>query len=63
MQISDQQLAKFQALWEKRFNEKISKEKALEEGIKLINLVKIVYRPITKNQYKGLIEYKRKNKC
>jgi len=63
VQISDQKLTAFQTLWKKYFHEDISKEKALEEGIKLINLVRIVYQPITKKQYRELLEYKRKNKC
>ncbi len=59
MQIPDKQLVKFQQLWKKRFNEEITKEKALEEGTKLINLVKVVYRPITKKQ---CLEYKEESR-
>ena len=52
MQISEKQITTYQELYKHRYGAEISREKALEEGIKLINLVKLVYQPITKNDLK-----------
>ncbi len=41
--LTDEQIIKFQALWNRRFNEDISREQALTYGIKLIRLLQIVY--------------------
>lgn len=48
MQLSDEQINKFQKLWEIHFGEKISRELALEFGIKLVRLMQIIYKPIKK---------------
>lgn len=44
--LSDKQIKQFQTLYKRHFNEDISKEEALIKGIRLINLVRIVSRPI-----------------
>ena len=44
MQINDEDIKKFQILYKKHFGEDISKEKALDQGIKLVSLVEIVLR-------------------
>mgnify|MGYP000922325709 CR=1 FL=1 len=51
--LSDEQIEQFQILYKRHFNEDISKEEALKKGIRLINLVRIVSRPIdnTENSY------------
>lgn len=51
--LSDEQIKQFQILYKRHFNEDITKEEALEKGIHLINLVRIVSRPInnTENLY------------
>lgn len=46
--ISKKALEEFKAIWRKQFSEDISDEKATEEGIKLLTLMKAVYRPIKK---------------
>jgi hypothetical protein len=46
MQLTDKEISEFQRIYEKEFGVKISKQDALEQGIKLINLVKAVYQPI-----------------
>lgn len=42
MRLTDEQINKFQALWEKRFNQPISKEEALAKGIQLVNLIGLI---------------------
>ncbi len=51
MILTDAQVTEFQTLYEKRFGEKISREEAYEGGVRLIQLLKIIYRPITKEEY------------
>lgn len=46
MQLTDKEITEFQRIYEKEFGVKISKKDALEQGTKLINLVKAVYQPI-----------------
>lgn len=40
--LTDEQIIKFQELWVQRFGEDLSREKALEYGMKLIRLLQIV---------------------
>ena len=44
--LSDEQIKQFQILYKRHFNEDISKEEALKKGIRLINLIRVVGRPI-----------------
>lgn len=44
MILTDEQIIKFQVLWKQRYGEDITREKALEYGIKLIRLLQIVYK-------------------
>jgi hypothetical protein len=44
--LSDEQIKQFQILYKRHFNEDITREEALKKGIRLINLVRIVSRPI-----------------
>jgi hypothetical protein len=59
MMLSDEQITKFQMLWEKRFGEKISRQEAYEKGIKLIRLVELTYKPMTEDEYKQLQELRK----
>lgn len=54
MLLTSNQITRFQEIYQKRFGKKISREEALEKGIKLVRLMQIVYRPITKEEYKKL---------
>jgi hypothetical protein len=51
MRLSDEHIARFQALYLKRFGKEISKEEARDKGIKLLQLMKLVYRPMTKEEF------------
>lgn len=52
--LSDEQITKYQTLYKNRFGKKISREEAYEKGAKLIRLVKLIYKPMTENEYKQL---------
>ena len=51
LMLTDTQIQKFQALYQERFGEEISREEAIERGTRLIQLVRLVYKPITKAEY------------
>ena len=48
---SEEYITKFQKLYYKEYNIKLSRQEAYDLGLKLINLVKIVYKPINKYNY------------
>jgi len=54
MLLTEAQITRFQELYENRFRKKISKKEALEKGIKLVRLMQIVYKPISKKDYQEL---------
>jgi hypothetical protein len=54
MVLSDEDILSFQTIYRKRFGREISKEDAYEKGIKLLQLMSIVYRPMTEAEYQNL---------
>ena len=54
--LTDKQIADYQQIYKKKFGKDISKKDALEQGIKLITLIKAIYKP------NGRREEKRKSK-
>jgi hypothetical protein len=52
MELTNEQIEKFQELYKQQFGEEISYEEAADRGLKLVRLVRLVYKPITKEQYK-----------
>lgn len=46
--LSKEALEEFKAIWRKQFGEDISDEKATEEGINLLTMMNVIYRPIKK---------------
>jgi len=52
--LSNQQITKYQTLYKKRFSRTISREKAYEQGTKLIRLIELIYRPMTEEEYRQL---------
>lgn len=49
--ISKEHLEKFKKIYKKRFGKNLSDQVALEQATQLLNLVKIIYRPMTKKEY------------
>jgi len=49
--ISKEKLKEFKKIYKKRFGGYLSDQVALEKATKLLNLVKVVYRPMTKEEY------------
>lgn len=43
--LTQDQIQQFQLLYKKRFGEEISREEAIEKGMKLVDLIKLTYKP------------------
>ncbi len=52
--ITDKQIKDFQVIYEKRFGKKINRDKAYEKGIRLINLLRIIYKPLNEEEFNQL---------
>jgi hypothetical protein len=55
MRLTDEHIAEFQMLYRKNFGKDISKEEALEKGLRLIRLMELVSRAVAyeQNQSQG----------
>lgn len=58
MTLSDENIIKFQALYESEFGMEISREDAYEKGIKLLRLMSIVYKPMTEKEYESVQKHR-----
>lgn len=45
--LTDAQIKQFRTLYRRRFGTDITAERAAELGIRLVNLMRVIYRPIT----------------
>jgi len=61
MQLTEENITKFQALYKKHFGEEIDRSRAQEEGIKLLRLMQLIYQPMTKEEYQKLQERRKKD--
>lgn len=50
MRLTDQQIATYQAIYKETYGTTISKDIALEEGLALLRLVKIITQPTNNNE-------------
>ena len=57
--LSNEQITKFQTLYRNRFGKEISREEAYEQGVRLIRLVELIYKPMTEAEYQQLQERRR----
>lgn len=57
--LSDEDIAKFQNLYKSHFGIEISREDAYEQGIKLVRLMSIVYKPMTEDEFKRVQEHRK----
>lgn len=51
MNVTEEDIQKFQSIYKQELGKEITKEEAYEKAIKLLLLLKLVYRPITKKAY------------
>lgn len=54
MQLSDEHIARFQELYLKRFGKEISREDAQKKGAKVLRLMALIYRPMTKTEFEAV---------
>ena len=54
MALTDEQVEQFRKLYFKRFGKEISKEDAYEQGIKLIAMLKLIYKPMPLEEYEAI---------
>ncbi|MDL1953048.1 hypothetical protein FBR07_02610 [Candidatus Uhrbacteria bacterium UHB] len=57
--MSDDDIRKFQYIYRERFGKEISKQDAYEQGIKLLRLLAVVYKPMTQKEF-DFIQERRK---
>ena len=63
MILFDEQVIKFQQLYKNRFGKEIGKSEACEQGIKLMRLVELIYKPMTESEYLYLQKRRQEAKC
>ncbi|OGN15536.1 MAG: hypothetical protein A3J47_00205 [Candidatus Yanofskybacteria bacterium RIFCSPHIGHO2_02_FULL_43_22] len=56
MVIPDEDIISFQELYKKHFGKEISREDAYEQGIKLLRLMSLVYKPMTEEEFSRIQE-------
>jgi len=56
MNLSDEKVIEFQNLYKEHFGEEISKKDAYEQGIKLLQLISVLYRPNKNAQHTKLLK-------
>ena len=62
MQLSDKDIASFQALYKKRFGKDIDKKEALEQGTKLVRLMQLIYKPMTQAEFDAVQARRKKSR-
>jgi hypothetical protein len=50
--LSNQAIAEFKQVWKEQFGDDISDERADLEGTKLVQFMKLIYKPIPKDKHK-----------
>lgn len=58
--LTDNQVTKFQTIYQNRFGKEISRADALEKGTRLVRLMQIVYQPITEQE---LLEFQKRREA
>lgn len=48
--LSDEAIAEYQKIYKKQYGKDLTKEEAIAQGIRLLNLFKIIYKPIPKER-------------
>ncbi len=54
MALNDKHIAELQRIYKARFGKEISREEALAQGLKLLRMVELVYKPMTEVEYRQL---------
>lgn len=54
MNLTNQHITKFQAIYKARFNKDLDREKAYDMGVKLVRMMQLIYKPMTESDYQKL---------
>ncbi len=54
MQLSDEQIEQFQALYFKQYGKELNKQDAMEQASKLLRLVMLIYRPMSVEDFDAI---------
>ena len=52
--LTNADIEKFKQIYKDSFGEELNNETALEMGLSLVNLMKLIYKPMTEKQYQNL---------
>jgi hypothetical protein len=52
--LTDLHISSFLKIYKEQFGVELTKEEALEQGTKLLQLVKTIYQPITLEEYENI---------
>ena len=58
--LSEQDITNFQSLYKSELGKDITRAEALEQGLKLVGLLSIVYKPMTQEEYDEIEEHRLK---
>jgi urease accessory protein UreF len=58
--LAEEQIKAYQTLYKNRFGKEISREEAYEQGVKLIRLIELIYKPMSEAEYKKLQQRRQK---
>ncbi len=50
MTLTDENIKQFQAIYKAHYGTNISAKEAAEQGLKLVNLLSVIYKPMTREQ-------------
>lgn len=48
--LTQEQIQQFQFLYKKHFGEEIGREEAFEKGMRLVNLMRLIYKPTSEDE-------------
>jgi hypothetical protein len=51
MQLNDKNVSDFQKLYKELYNIGLSKGEAYDKGLRILNLVKLIYKPMSKSEF------------
>lgn len=57
--LTEQNITTFQAIYKARFHKDLTRQEAVEKGIKVLRLMQLIYKPMTVEQYQRLQERRR----
>lgn len=57
--LPEEQITKFQTLYKNYFGKEMSRKEAYEQGVKLMRLVELIYKPMTEAEYRELQKRRR----